>query len=84
MFRCEITGKLSAPLEKTNKVVVETREKVYFAKFRNEDTGKWEDIEIGRGSEIVRELTVSEAGLAEWEAMTPEQRHAFSHALKAA
>lgn len=68
MYRCAITGKLSAPGELCNKVVVETRERIYFTKVLNEETRKMEDVEIGRGHEIVKEINVSEAGLKIWNA----------------
>lgn len=63
--------------EKLEKIVVATRERIYTAKFRNEETGKWEDVEIGRGTEIVREVQASAEGLAIWNQMTPEQRATF-------
>lgn len=87
MFKCQITGKNSKganphttpPLaaEKLNKIVVETREKVYFKKFRNEETNKWEDVEVGRGWEIVREINASHEGLQLWNSWSPENREAF-------
>jgi len=80
MFYCQITGKLSKPGEKLNKVVVATRERVYTKRVRNEDTREWETVEIGRGWEIVRELNASTEGVAEWDAMSPEDREAFLQA----
>ena len=59
MFKCEVTGKTTKPGEKMHKVVVETKEKVYFEP-RGEN-GKL--VEVGRGTEIVKEICVSEAGL---------------------
>ena len=84
MFYCQITGRLSKQGEKLNKVVVETRERVYTKRVRNEETREWETIEIGRGWEIVRELNASDAGVQEWNDMTPEERQSFLSALKAA
>lgn len=97
MYRCEITGKLSrrggpGPLdkdghptqiagEKLNRIVVRTRERVYTKWVKNEETGKKEEIEIGRGWEIVREINASDEGLALWESWTPEEREAFADNL---
>jgi len=58
MFRCAITGKLSKPGEKMNKVVVETREKTY----TDPETGEV----VGKGWEIVKEVSVSDEGLKIW------------------
>jgi hypothetical protein len=84
MFYCQITGRLSKQGEKLNKVVVETRERVYTKRVRNEETREWETVEIGRGWEIVRELNASDAGVQEWNDMTDEDRQSFLSALKAA
>lgn len=84
MFYCQITGKLSKPGAKQNKVVVETRERVYTKRVRNEETREWETVEIGRGWEIVRELNASDEGVAEWAAMSLEDREALLADLKAA
>ena len=88
MYRCQITGKNSKPgnphatpypiaAEKLNKIVVATREKVYTKKVRNEETNKWEDVEIGHGWEIVRELNVNAEGLALWNSWNEDERTAF-------
>ena len=69
MFKCEISGKMSRLGEKINRIVVERREKVYYESFRNEETGRWEEKEVGRGWEIVKELQVSEAGLKIWNSL---------------
>ncbi len=66
MFRCEITGKLSKLGEKVNRIVVEKREKVYYAMQLNEDTEQYEKVEVGRGWEIVKEVNASSAGLELW------------------
>lgn len=68
MFRCQVTGKLSKPGEKCHKIVVEKRQKVYTVKMFNELTGKFEDFEVGRGWETVKEINATEAGLAVWNA----------------
>lgn len=63
--------------EKLTKIVVEKRERVYTRRVRNEETGKWEDVEIGRGWEIVRELNASEEGAALWASWSDADRAAF-------
>lgn len=82
MFYCEITGKLSKPLEKMNKVTVQTRQRVYTQRVKNEETREWETVEIGHGWEIVKQLNASEEGVREWLAMTDDQRSEFLTALK--
>lgn len=84
MFYCEVTGLLSKPNEKPSKLVVEKRDRVYTRRVKNEETREWETIEVGRGWEIVKELTASAAGVQEWNDMTPEQRADFVTALKSA
>lgn len=60
--------------EKPSKIVVESRERIYTKRFFNEETREIEVVEVGRGWEIVREITVSEEGLRLWNSWTPEQR----------
>lgn len=60
--------------EKPTKLVVETRERIYTKRYFNEETREIEVVEVGRGWEIVREITVSEEGLRLWDSWTPEQR----------
>lgn len=74
MFQCEVTGKLSKRGEKLNKLVVLTRERVYTSREKNVDTGQWEDVYLGKGWEVVRELKATDEGVAEWNSMTPAQR----------
>ena len=59
MFICAITGKVSEPHEKMIKVVVETRPRTY----TNFDEDGVEI--ISRGSEIVKEIGVTQAGFDE-------------------
>lgn len=66
MFRCAVTGKLSKPGEKCNKIVVERREKLY----------KREGEVIARGWEIVREISVTEEGLKQY---NKDQPHVLVH-----
>jgi len=93
MYKCEVTGKYSRqgrpgpldkdgyptqiPGEKLNKIVVATRERIYTKRVKNEETGRWEDVEIGRGWEIVREINASDEGVAVWNSWTPEERQNF-------
>jgi hypothetical protein len=61
MFRCAITGRLTRPGEKCNKIVIEKREKVYTQMI-------WEgndqvEVEIGKGWEIVKEVNASDEGV---------------------
>lgn len=59
MYRCQVTGKLVGPGIPANRVVVERRERTYT---RYNYKTQQEEI-VGKGWEIVRELTVSEEGL---------------------
>lgn len=63
--------------EKLNRIVVQTRERIYTKWVKNEETGKREEVEIGRGWEIVREINASDEGLALWNSWTPEERQYF-------
>lgn len=63
MFRCELTGKLTKPGEKMKKIVVQTRERVYL----DED-----GLETGRGTEIVKEISVSEEAYIDYLREHPE------------
>lgn len=63
--------------EKLNRIVVETRERVYTKWVKNEETNKYEEVEAGRGWEIVREINASAEGLALWESWAPEARAYF-------
>lgn len=93
MYICQVTGKFSRqgrpgpldkegyptqiPGEKLNKIVVATRERVYTKWIKNEETHKYEEVEIGRGWEIVREINASDEGLALWNSWSPEERAIF-------
>jgi hypothetical protein len=81
MFYCQVTNRLSKSGEKVNKLVVATRERTYFQKFRNEETGEWEDVEVGHGWEIVKEIDASDEGARLFNAMTPEDRDLFCKEL---
>lgn len=77
MFHCSVTGKVSEPGEKLNKIVVATRDRVYYKRVRNEETLKWEDVECGRGWEIVKEINVSGEGLLFWNNLSEEEKSKF-------
>lgn len=53
-FICAVTGKVTQPGERMNKVIISRREKVY------KDS---EGNELGRGNEIVKEAAVSLEGM---------------------
>ena len=65
MFRCQVTGKLSRLGDKMNKIVVEKREKEY----KNPETGEV----VGRGWEIVKEISATDEGVKIWNQRHPEQ-----------
>jgi hypothetical protein len=74
MFICQVTGKVSKPGDKLNRIPVIKRDQVYFKKIKNEDTGKWEEVEVGRGWEIVREIVATDEGVAVWNGLSESQR----------
>ena len=69
MFICAIRNKATKAGEGMNKLVLETR----MRKYKNWDRDKEENWD-SFGSEIVREVSVSDEGLLEWEAMTAEEQ----------
>jgi hypothetical protein len=77
MFVCAITKKLSRPGIKPIKLVTLTRPKTYTETRRNEDTGLIETVQIGSGFEIVKEVDVSEEGLAIWNAAQAKEESSF-------
>jgi hypothetical protein len=77
MFYCQITGKLSKPGAKPERLVVKTREKTYTKWVRNEETNKWEEVFLAKGWEIVKELNASQEGAQLWNDWLPEEREAF-------
>lgn len=74
MFNCQVTGKTSQAGEKPIRLVVKTRDWAYTDRRQDPDTGLWEEVVIGRGFEIVRELKVTEEGQVEWDNMNSAQR----------
>jgi hypothetical protein len=77
MFKCQISQRNSKPGQKAHKITVETRQKEYFERQRSEETKMWSDVMVGRGFETVREITVSEEGLALWNTWSDEERKLF-------
>jgi hypothetical protein len=61
MFKCQVTGKISKPGEKMNRIVIATRDKVYTKKTLED--GELVELEIGRGYEIVKEIAATDDGL---------------------
>ena len=53
MYKCERCGQSTAPGDKMEKIVTETRSKVYMAKNK-----RGREYEAGRGWEIVKEIAV--------------------------
>lgn len=77
MYYCQVTGELSKPGEKLNKIVIEQRERIYEERIFNEDTRKMENVVIGFGWEIVREINASDEGFRIWNTMDVEERAHF-------
>lgn len=68
-FKCQITGKISKSGEKCNKIVTKKRDRVYTKWVANEETRQWEEVVAGHGWEVVKEINVSNEGLALWQQM---------------
>lgn len=77
MYYCQVTNELSKPGEKLNKIVIEQRERIYKERIFNEETRKMEDVIIGYGWEIVREINASDEGLRLWSTMDADERSHF-------
>ena len=68
MFRCQLCNRLSAPRERSCKIVTETREKEYFSEIR----GRMHL--VGTGTEIVKEAVLCrECAEKQW-GMSPLSR----------
>lgn len=72
MYRCMITGNYSREGEKLNKITIETRIKEY-KHWDREAEEEW----FTKGSEIVREIDASAAGVRVWESWNEEEKAAF-------
>lgn len=64
MFKCAVTGKTTAPREKQNKVVVKTRSAEYIEDRFDAELNRYVRVVVGTGHETVREVNVSDEGLA--------------------
>jgi hypothetical protein len=62
VFYCPVTKRFTQPGEKMFKIVTETRPRIYTETRINPETREKYEHELGIGSEIVREIGVSEAG----------------------
>lgn len=60
--------------EKEHRIVVQTRERIYKKRVFNEEKRVYEDVEVGKGWEIVREIRATQEGFDLWNSWTPEQR----------
>jgi hypothetical protein len=63
MFKCGITGKMSYPGEKQNKIVIRTRKKTYYSNFYDEMSKTWEKAVSGHGYEIAEEISATQEGV---------------------
>jgi hypothetical protein len=72
-YRCMVTGRLSREGEKLNKIVIETRPREY-KHWDREAEEEW----FSHGTEIVREINASTAGLELWQSWNAEERAAFA------
>ena len=74
MFMCQVSGKMSKVGEKLRKVVVATRQREYKEWVYDEETRRSNELVVGHGWEIVKELNASEEGEARFLAMNDEDR----------
>jgi len=81
MYVCMITGQVSERGESLNRIVVAKRERIYYEDYFNEETREWEQIEIGRGWEIVKEVNASADGLAAWNSLSDDEREVLAKQL---
>lgn len=58
MFKCQKCSIVSAARQKPSKVVTATRDKIYHKMVYNELKDELEEVEIGRGWEVVSEIQV--------------------------
>lgn len=77
MYKCQVTGEMSELGDKQHRIVVRTRDRVYNGKLYNEETRLYEDVVLGQGTEIVKEITASENGLLAWNAMSQQAQEAL-------
>jgi hypothetical protein len=92
MFYDAITGKLSKLGESPRKILLAKRDKTYTRWVRNDENaaninsdmildhsqdGKWLEVFVATGWEIVKEVDATAEGEAEWNAMNEEERWLF-------
>ena len=73
MFKCAITGKFSKPGDKVHKLVTETRNKTYYGWVYSEELETWENVPVGYGFEIVKEVSATEEGVKIWLAQQKQE-----------
>jgi len=81
MYKCQVYGTNSKLGEKLNLVTIKTREKIYTRKYRDDMTGSIEDVEVGRGFEIVKEIRMGAEALALWNSIPLADRPAYVKTL---
>lgn len=79
-FRCQITKRIF--WEPLNKIVAQTRQKVYTKWVLNEETRQMEEVEVGRGFETCKELLLSPEGVQIWTAWSEPERASFLKHLR--
>ena len=77
MFICEVTGKISQPGEKLNRITVKTRERSYLRKEKDMESGEWHEVQVSQGWEIVKQISATEEGAQKWSSMTEQQKDTF-------
>lgn len=77
MFFCQVTNKVSKPGEKLVRLPIKKRDRVYMGRVFNEDLNSYEEVEVGRGWEIVKEINATEDGVSLFNSWTPEEQEEF-------
>jgi len=77
MFKCQVTNKLSKPLQKLNRLVIKTRP-IQYRHWNRESEEEW----FTNGFETVREINATDEGVELWNSLTPDQREAFVKKMK--
>lgn len=77
MFFCQVTNKASKRGEKLVRLPIKKRERVYYGRVFNEETESYEELEVGRGWEVVKEINTTEEGVALFNSWTPEEQDEF-------
>ena len=77
MYRCMITGKNSQLGEPCNRITVKQREKTYLGWRKNEETREYEEVVVGQGYEIVKEIVACAEGVSLWNSWNETDRSLF-------